>query len=318
MGKFTSLFAIVLVLITLQAKSQSIDFRTYQPQGTNRTQEYFQYMETPADVSHDLQGFKILLVEGIMGNYVDTVGKWFMKLFNQFDYFEDHKKWLKSVGADYQQLKIETENGSEKNARDIEAAVLDSSKPVLIFAHSKGAMDVLFALVKNPDLLPRIKGIITIQSPFLGTPVADYIEDTQPWKGIAHLVLTLLGGSGESLKDLSTSRRVKWFTDNQSAIENIQGKIAILSFGSWKDDVPKKTDSIFELSRNLMYEKMGVESDGLVPWKSAILPMGNYVSVEGLDHAATVVNTKYVQFDKARFTHALFSLLFKIKQTEAL
>jgi hypothetical protein len=305
----------LLLAVSVQTFADAIDFRTYQPQGINVTEEYRKFMANPQSVSADLAGVRVILVEGVMGNYVDTVGKWFMNLFNQYDYFADQKRWLKSVGADYKQIKIETEDGSAKVARTITKALLKSDKPVLLLTHSKGGTDALVALVNNPALANKLVGWISIQTPFLGSPVADYLERTQPWKSLAHFILTLMGGSGESLKDLTTDRRVPYYENNKAAIEDIRNRVPILTFGSWKDDEPDKTDSIFEFSRNLMVKHMGVDNDGLVPWKSAILPNGYYVTVDGLDHASTVVNNKYIKLDKKRFTNALFNLLFQIKRS---
>lgn len=302
--------------VSFQVFADAIDFRTYQPQGINVTEDYLKFMADPQPVTEDLKGVRVILVEGVMGNYVDTVGKWFMRLFNQYDYFEDQKRWLKSVNADFKQIKVETEDGSEKIATTITKELLKSDKPVLLLTHSKGGMDALVALVRHPALANKIVGWIFIQTPFLGSPVADYLEKTDPWKTIAHLVLTLLGGSGESLRDLTTDRRVPWYENNKAAIEKLRQDIPILTFGSWKDDDPNKKDSVFEFSRNLMVKYMGVDSDGLVPWKSAILPNGYYVTVEGLDHASTVVNNKFIRLDKKRFTNALFNLLFEIKKAE--
>src|SRR5262249_36019398 len=150
--------------------------------------------------------------------------------------------------------KIETEDGSEKNAKVIEEAILDSPFPVILLTHSKGGMDALTALVNNSSLIDRVKGVIAIQSPYLGTPVADYLEQTKPWNFMAHAILAIMGGSGESLKDLSTERRVPWYQAHSDVIAQIQSKIPILSFSTWKKAMPGKQDSMYKFTRDLMEE----------------------------------------------------------------
>jgi len=181
-----------------------------------------------------------------------------------------------------------------------------SPQVVLLFTHSKGGVDALVGLVNHPEVMSKVKGIISIQSPYLGTPIADYLHSTQPWRGLAYMILSIIGGSGESLWDLSSEQRVKWYQSNLEAIYNIQRHIPILSVGTWKNNT-KGIDSTFELSRNIMKKNMDIDSDGLVPWKSAILPGGPYVAIEGLDHASVVVSDTYIRLDKQRFTQALLN-----------
>jgi hypothetical protein len=290
-----------------------IDFTKYKPVGVNLTEKYLDLFEKNGDIATPLKGVQVLFIEGILANYVHIVGDLIMKKFGTYTYFDTHEAFMKSIGVGVTRVKLETENSSYKNAIEIAKAIRAENKKVVLFTHSKGGMDALMALVNYPELIEKTVGIVAVQSPFLGTPVADFIADTQPWSTIADMVLKVMGGSGESLADLSTRRRVPWYKGNQTAIMKIQSKIPILSFASYKLPVEGKEDSVFKFSRDLMYNRMGVESDGLVPWKSAILPGGAYIVVEGIDHATSVSNTKFTVFDQVKFTRALFSLFFTMK-----
>jgi triacylglycerol esterase/lipase EstA (alpha/beta hydrolase family) len=269
-----------LILSSVVTQAAPIDFSKYNPQGINVTARYRELMKDPPNVSGSLKNYKIILIQGIMGNYVSMMNAIIMKYFGQYNYFQDQQATLKEWGLDYQKVNLDTEDGVAKNSKEIAKVISNSNKPVLILAHSKGALDALYAMVTYPDLVDRVAGMIAIQPTYMGTPVADFITGQQPWKGLANISLAILGGSGESLNDLMSERRLQWYETNVEKIQSIQRRVPILSFGSWKNDEPNKRDSEFELPRNLMLEKNGVESDGLVPWKSAILPGGHYVSIE--------------------------------------
>jgi triacylglycerol esterase/lipase EstA (alpha/beta hydrolase family) len=293
----------------------TVDFETYQPQGIDLTARYQEFLKQPPQISNELKNVKVIMVQGIMGDYINFMKNLIMKYFGEYNYFEDQQKYLKSQGIEFEMIKIGTENSIAKNSKVVEKHILASKKPVLLLTHSKGGMDALSALVDNPDLVGRIVGMIAIQSPYLGTPVADFLNNTQPWKALSAFCLMLLGGSNESLKDLRTDRRATWYEQNIEKIREIQRRVPILSFTSWKTDDPQRKDTMFEFSRNLMIKHNKAENDGLVPWKSGVLPGGAFVAVDGLDHGATVTTQKLIPFDRFRFTQALVALFLEVKHT---
>ncbi|HEX4925523.1 MAG TPA: hypothetical protein VFV50_15625 [Bdellovibrionales bacterium] len=312
---FLSFAFVLTVSITGRADTgaEYLDFTKYQPQGINLTEHYFKLLQNTPQVAADLKNVKVVLIEGIMANYVEVVGKVIKKITGEYEYYDDQMRWLKASGIEFERIRLDTEESSLKNSKVIAANLAKQTKPILLLTHSKGGVDALMALVNNPALTKKLVGMIAMQSPYLGTPVADYLSTTKPWNWVADVCLAVMGGSGESLRDLTIKRRLAWYQENQKMIQAIQAAIPILSFGSHKNDDPEKQDSMFEFSRNIMLQKMGVQSDGLVPWKSAVLPGGHYVAVEGLDHATTVSGNKFIKFDRLRFTNALFALFLQVR-----
>ena len=89
----------------------------------------------------------------------------------------------------------------------ISAAVEASPLPVIIIGHSKGGLDTLEALITNRALLKKVRGVVTIQTPFSGTPVADYMSSQNVLRKIAIKLLYKLGGAEEVMKQLGTVER---------------------------------------------------------------------------------------------------------------
>lgn len=296
-----------------QGQPSVIDFTTYKPVGVDVTSTYRKLYEGGLDLPADLQElrkYKVILVEGIMSNYVDFVGKLIMNRFNEYEIFYDYMDWLEHVGIEFEELKTDTEDSVSINAVLVEKAIEKSPKPVVIVAHSKGGVEAIMALVQNPSLHSKVKGALFLQSPFYGTPTADYLSDIPVWDFLANFVLMVLGGSGEAMHNLTSYERVPWMRQWEQKIEELVKKVPVLSFSTWKDDEPERRDSMFEFSRNKVKVDGKVDNDGLVPYNSMVLPDGRYVMFEGNDHASTVTDNKYIKFDRMRFLRAMLRTLY--------
>jgi hypothetical protein len=97
-----------------------VDFVKYQPKGNNVTERFVQLMSNPPENIPELKDMKVLLVEGIMGNYVDVMGKIIMNKLGRYDYFDVQENLLKKTwGLEVEKVKLDTEDGMEKNAKVI-------------------------------------------------------------------------------------------------------------------------------------------------------------------------------------------------------
>jgi hypothetical protein len=96
----------------------------------------------------------------------------------------------------------------EHNANAILAYLLDARaarKQIVIVSHSKGGLDTLDALLRpeaSALLGDTVVGWVALQAPFYGSPVADPAPSA-----INAVLLSALGGNGESLDDLKTAGR---------------------------------------------------------------------------------------------------------------
>ncbi len=245
---------------------------------------------------NDLRDYKVIFVFGLLSD-----------LYKE-KFTNGYVKWLRKMGIDCERADIESEEAPSYNVPAITRAIELSDKPVIIIARSKGGLDVLYTLVENEHLLNKIRGIIMIQTPFFGSPLADYILNNSILNTAVVKTLKALGGSKKFLSSLATDKREEYYRQNREAITRIAGSVPFISFASWKENEPRRLDTILELPRNIM-EKAGIANDGLVPVKSAILPETDYIMKSGIDHIVTVRSVRILPFDRFRFMKTLLAML---------
>ena len=223
------------------------------------------------------------------------------------DYFSDQQQWLESLGVETMIAPTDTEASVTHNAGILVDLVADSDRPVCFISHSKGGLDTLAALIRmSPAQRGNVRCWLAFQAPFAGSPLADLAADAELFRLVADSALEFLGGSGQSLDDLTTPVRQRYLQENDAAIRHITADVPILAVTTRllpRDDW--LATSPFAPSRRWM-DGQGIPSDGVVPTASAILPHARYVVIEGLDHGDT--------FDGERpFTGALFNDIVFLK-----
>ena len=204
---------------------------------------------------------------------------------------------------------MEDEGVCEENAPSIREAVLRSSKDVLIFAHSKGGLDTLEMLLSDDgSALAKVKGFVPIQSPFWGSPVADWVLGQQTLSDVSFKLLRDLGGDEASLRSLATGIRTNYYGAHWKEIQALWSHISTIAFASWKQNEPWKWDSLLEWIRNAC-EDNGHLNDGLVPVDHALYPFADYIKVPEVDHAVSVMHCVFIDFDRVRFIKTLLLMI---------
>ena len=98
----------------------------------------------------------------------------------------------------------------------------------MVIAHSKGGLETLTALM-NRRAAERCAAFIAIQSPFLGSPVADFLVAATPLHATVKGSLRLLrAGSGAGLHDLTTAVRQAWMERHADAIAGLMENIPMV------------------------------------------------------------------------------------------
>jgi hypothetical protein len=138
--------------------------------------------------------------------------------------------------------------------------------------------------------------------------VADYVIKNRGLDTLMTRFLLRMGGSIDSMVNLTTADRKAYMAANAAAISSIIKTVPIISVATWIDPDGDKPDTKLKPLRNAML-KLGLKNDGLVPVDRAILPGTDYIKIPGLDHGATIKQTKNIAFDRARFAKAVFSML---------
>ncbi len=245
-----------------------------------------------------LRTYKVLLVPGYLGDLYPT-------------YFNDQLRWLAAIGVEREKLPVHAGQSVSVNGPIIAAAIAQSAKPVILITHSKGSVDTLEALLSDANARRKVKGWLSLQGTFFGTPVADKLLDGSLLNPlVAALILGFFGGTQESAQGLTTGAAKTYHRKHAAAIAPLLREVPAIAFasavGSAPEDQPSTT---LEIPHELMARE-GIRNDGLVPLASAVLPGMNYVKVSGIDHIATVMPARR-PFSRVRMTQALLLALIE-------
>ena len=246
-----------------------------------------------------LRRHKVLLVAGYFGDFDPN-------------YFADQLKWLASMGVEREKVAVKSRQSVPINAPIIATAIRDSLKPVILITHSKGSVDSLEALRAEPSLRTKVKGWISLQGAFFGSPVADMLLDgSQLDPLVAVLILGYLGSTKESAQGLTTSASLTYYRNHKAVIDQVVREVPAIAFASALDTAPgTRPNTTLEIPHELMARR-GIRNDGLVPLDAAVLPGMDFVKVSGVDHIAPVMPALQ-RFDRVRMTKALLLTLPKL------
>lgn len=270
--------------------------------GADRTPEYLDAYRSDcafgAAHAEVLRRHKVLLVAGYFGD-------------NYPAYFDDQLRWLASIGVARERVAVKSRQSVAINAPIVAAAIRDSTRPVVLITHSKGSLDTLEALRAAPPLRAKVKGWVSLQGAFLGSPIADMLLDgslVDP--AVAITILAFLGGTQESARGLTTRVSRAYYRDHEAEIAALLGEVPTVAFASALDGAPgARARTVLEIPRELMW-RGGIRSDGLVPIDAAALPGMDFVRISGVDHIAPVMPALEA-FDRVRMTQALLLLALR-------
>lgn len=278
-----------------------------------------------------LQRYDVLLVPGFLTGFYLQIGKFVERTIDKKDvlnYLREAHEALGELGLKTEQVFLDREQFNTQasvavNAERIAQAIQRSAekgKRVILVSHSKGGNDVLAALLKlqRERKLSQVAGWVSVQAGFMGTPIADQIMDNEALRTGAKLFIEGLGGTIESLSDMTSAACKKTLADHAQETRKLIKSVPIISFASWKprpDDFQLlHPDTILAQTRDLMASH-GLNNDGLVPMTSAVLPGSAYVAKLGIDHSeVAMANQPPVlasKVDRKKFLNILLAMLLK-------
>ena len=236
---------------------------------------------TPGDatLAARLAGHRILLCYGLFGEVVAGL---------RLDYMRSQADWLRGLGLAVEVVALPTAAPILANAMRIAERIAADPRPVLLIGHSKGGVEALAALLR-PGIAPRCHGLLALQSPFLGSPVADALCGIRPLHRVAHRALRALRlGSGRGLRDLTMPVRRAWMEEHAAAIAALARQVPIAVLATTLEGAPLRIEEgAYRLLDRWMRRQGAGPGDGLVPLASARLP-GRPVRVLPGGHRALV------------------------------
>ncbi len=228
-----------------------------------------------------LAGRRVLLVYGLLGEVAASLRRL------GIDYMHGELDWLASEGADASVVHLPTAAPVMANAARLTAVLLADPRPALIIAHSKGGLETLAALT-NPEARARCSGFVALQSPFLGSPVADAVLGAKPLASASMALARMLRiGSGEGLRDLTTQARHVWMTGHARQVATALREVPTVCVATAITPRVRGRERL-HLAAARWLEKLGEgPNDGLVPVWSALLQGAHHLRAEG-SHIAGV------------------------------
>lgn len=266
-----------------------------------------------------LKNTEIALIPGIMSEtFIDSDerSRIDLSIFTK-DYFGTHLRYLKEIGIPVRRL-LGSSASVEDTRKEVDTFLRTSQRPVIFITHSLGGMALLDHLLMNEDQWSRVQGIIFLQSPFTGAPVATVVKKFPALEKLFPFFHT----SPETVKYLSNENRKDFVTLNGPQLSSLATKVHLITVGA----VVNGYKSLFTNSASLirsgcletvygkcvgprLYHGPYDVSDGMVPFEGSKLPDVDYVKLRGVDHGETVVHTPFKNINQRRLTAALLKLL---------
>ncbi|MBR0680111.1 hypothetical protein GXW74_06405 [Roseomonas eburnea] len=224
----------------------------------------------------------MLLVYGLMGEVMAALHPFGM------DYMHPLRDWLEAQGADVAIVPLRTAEPVSANAARLREALMADPRPALIIAHSKGGLEALAALL-DPEAQARCTGFLAMQSPFYGSPVADAVTGAKPLEAAAGGLARLLRiGSGEGVRDLTTTSRRIWMAAAAQAVARLLAALPVACLATEVQEGLARGRERLHLAAAQWMERRGCgPNDGLVPVSSALIPGARHLILPG-SHIATV------------------------------
>lgn len=198
-------------------------------------------------------------------------------------YMVDKFARMSALGLDHHTVPIDTDAGVETNAHQIRDSVLEhtqAGRQAVLIGHSKGGNDLAAALSMFPQLRARVRAVVTLQAPWLGTPIADRIEEKAVLSWAARFIVEdAFKGEASALTGLATRARAE-FIARHPWPQGVPAVCLATSLGSWS--------TLLKVPDALLGNRHG-PTDGFVPISHAVLPGSDAVFLRGVDHGGVVL-----------------------------
>jgi pimeloyl-ACP methyl ester carboxylesterase len=256
--------------------------------------------QTINELPGDAHKYSYVFVRGLFGS------------FGPF-YFTQSINRLKKFGLYTEIAPVDTGNGISHNARivaeHINSSYANTKKKVVLIGHSKGGIDSLAALLNSTELQDKVHGLITLQTPFGGSPIANFFLGDKRWSSAfeTFFVQGLMRGDVSSVRDLTYENQQKFFQQH-TITESL--KVPVLNFGAY---CTSESATYFYPFWKYMKNTLNENNDGMVVLKDQYLPGAYSVTVEGMNHYATVNDSMLLRsrYKGSDVVQALVTLFFE-------
>jgi len=154
-------------------------------------------------------------------------------------------------------------------------------RPLIVFAYSKGFVDLLEFMVRYPDVARPIAAVVSVAGASSGSPLADRMHAIYRSLGAQFPLPGCARGTGEEVLDLRPDTRIAWWQDHGAAVTV---PIFTLVAAPRPDRVSPATRATYnELA------KIDPRNDGKLLWQDQIAPRSHLLGYVNADHWSIAV-----------------------------
>ena len=193
--------------------------------------------------------------------------------------FQDAERELGRRGFSVSYLRVPGRSSTARNASVLAEQLAElepDPRPVIMVTHSKGLLDTLEYVFRNPQGSPRIAAIVSVAGAANGSPLADQLRSYyRDWVARTPLPGCETGGEQE-IQDLRRDVRLAWWERNGATIEV---PVFSLVAAPRPDRISPGTLHTY---RSLA--RIDPRNDGKLLWYDQIVPRGYLLGYVNADH----------------------------------
>lgn len=193
---------------------------------------------------------------------------------------------LHSIGFDFIAISVEGLSSSANNARQIRDAIMEidlaGEDPQLVLSgYSKGAVDILEAIVTYPEIRPKILAVVSTSGAIGGSPLANAADSSR-----LNMVGKLPGvhcspGDGGAIESLRPEIRKAWLAENPLPTEIRYYSLVTLP-------EPDRISAALKPAYNLLSE-VDTRNDSQLLFYDQVIPGSTLLAYINADHWAAVL-----------------------------
>ena len=193
---------------------------------------------------------------------------------------------VRQYGYDAITLKVDALSGTENNARQIRDAIMamqpDAGAPRLVLiGYSKGAPDILEAVVKYPEIRSRVAAVVIAAGSVGGSALANDAEQYQADMLRYFPGATCGSGDGRAVESLRPATRQAWLAQNP-----LPSDVRYYSLATFPQ--PERISSILKTSYDKL-ARVDARNDSQVIFYDQLVPGSTLVGYLNADHWAVAV-----------------------------
>ena len=242
------------------------------PRGANRTPEfqslYARAHQGESVLPADAQKYRYLLVRGLLADRM----KFYMK---------GTERALGSHGLDVVLTQTNTTAPLAENLKVLRALVLEAAaegKQVVLIGHSKGANEAVSLSSVYPELVPHIRGVVSLEAAFGGAVLASDLTRGPVTSRIIDWLQRKLGAAPDSAYELSHASRRAFVAQYP-----VSQEVPMMALSAHCLS-PRSLTFLIALYSRLRYGRLG-RSDGMIAERDQEIPGKPRVRLTAFDHA---------------------------------